>query len=388
MLARDAPWLEAHQSKKEEEDVSSILSEDSSLGSPGFHRTSTSQPASTMSFPTSAISPGPPGPGIPVSMPFSPWSSKFLQSKPTESTQWPPKTTLKTSTSTPTSNQAYSDLNSTPITDASTASSTPPSSYSPGDSADHRPKWPKKQGDHTPIYAAAGIISVVTVASIVLFLFFCMRKRKRQALAATVAGAQMKERENARTNNVQAYMAVPPPPLTREPSYTAPPRGSPPPLDVPRTPPPVILGPILGGPNSNYFTGIDTSDMVSVTSNEQHHSAGHDDRTGLSNPFADSNSLNEEPPPPYRPRSAAFASSRGSSLRASSDSMAPISSSSSLSHGRGGTGTMRSPFDDSHHVHEDSDSVSTISDHGPNYSIARRMSAVSDLSPVDRVPAL
>ncbi|CAI6336315.1 unnamed protein product [Periconia digitata] len=379
MLPRDVQWLHAHQGKKEEGDDDDsghppLVTGDILTSGSDDHRTSAPPSSPAMSFPTSAVGPNPIGQNSPIGPPINnnnPWASaasswsKFQESQLTKSTQSSPPSTFQTLTSSSTSNQAYSELNTPPVTKTSSSSNGAFTTSGADDAADTRPGYDhKKHASQTPIYAAAAV-SVLTFAIMGFIIYFCMRKRKRQnqALAAvTVPQSQMKQRDGtAQALEIQAYMAAttaPPTSLTREPSYTAPPSGSPP----PHTPPPVILGPISAGSNGNYFTGIDTSDLVSITSNDQHRPADLDrsNAVGLGNPFADSNSLNEEPPPPYRPRSVFLASSRGS--------LAPSSSSvASSSHNRGlegdGVAGVRSPFDDAHGVFDDSDSfVSTRSD--------------------------
>lgn len=163
-------------------------------------------------------------------------------------------------------------------------------------------------------YAAAGIVPVVVLAILGVFIFFCLRKRKRQR-AIDAAQAKVQEMKSRSQPFMAAQYGASPsspvpapglqyslPPPTLQAHYTVP-TSHPPSLPGPAMPQPVILGPIAPNSNSAYFTGIDTSDVVSVT-----------DRTGLGDPFADSNSLTEEPPPPYRPRSLAPIS-RDSSLR-------------------------------------------------------------------------
>ncbi|KAF2828181.1 hypothetical protein CC86DRAFT_369306 [Ophiobolus disseminans] len=129
----------------------------------------------------------------------------------------------------------------------------------------------------------------------------------------------------------------------------------------PSAPPPVILGPIPSGANGAYFTGIDTSDVVSMTS-------ASNLRHGPANHLSDNDSL-AEPPPPYRPRSVAppsfTNSSRHSSFRAS---VAPPTTSRTRL-------IERSPFEDP----EDDDVVSELS--GPTARLSEdAMSAVSDIS--------
>jgi hypothetical protein len=166
---------------------------------------------------------------------------------------------------------------------------------------------------------------------------------------------------------VQPFLATSP----VQPSYTAPPSHPPPPAS-PASPQPVILGPIAPTSNGTYYTGIDTSDIVSMNDRPEN------DRTGLGNPFADTSSLNEEPPPPYRPRSLApSALSRDTSVRTS---VAPLSRNTSLRAPPGHSQTNlidhpeRSPFAD-----PDDDAVSDVS--GPTAGRHQdTLSIVSDLS--------
>ncbi|CAI9632698.1 unnamed protein product [Alternaria burnsii] len=171
----------------------------------------------------------------------------------------------------------------------------------------------QKHVNNAPMYAAAAVIPIVVLAIIGGVALVCLRKRKRRKAEAIAAQSVAQEMKMQPQPNVRPYIAPPPP-------------GSPPPpaISVSRSPPnhllpptstssafqPIILGPI-GSDSSNgaYLTGIDTSDMVSITSNTHR---------PVDNPFSDNNSLTE-PPPPYRPHSAAPPSfttnSRHSSLR-------------------------------------------------------------------------
>ena len=211
----------------------------------------------------------------------------------------------------------------------------------------------KEQSNHLPVYAAAGAVPVVVITIIGFVVFFCMRKRRKQR---QIAATQTRVKEmQFQQSTVRAYMA-PAVPVSRAPSYTSH-------TDImqhPMSPPPVILGPISAGSNGNYMTGIDTSDMS--TRNE---------RTGLGDPFADGNSLQEEPPPPYKPRS--FASPNGS-LRIPRSSM---SVSSQHSHNLQGQRfqPLQNPFEDP----REDDTVSDLS--GPTLQRdIDNMSVVSDLS--------
>lgn len=225
--------------------------------------------------------------------------------------------------------------------------------YGSNDSAD----WPRKDSNHGVLYAAAGVVPVVILAIIGVIVFFYLRKRKRQRAQVADAQARMQEMKT-RHHPVVAphYTSTPPsPPPPAQPQYAAPP-SHPPPAASSNSPQPVILGPIGGGSNGAYFTGIDTSDVVSMH-----------DRTGLGNPFADGDSLNEEPPPPYRPRSIAL-SSRNSSLRA------PPSTHSRTNLIANHNQAVRSPFAD-----PEDDTISDISA-PPARRNQDTLSVVSDLS--------
>ncbi|KAF1954755.1 hypothetical protein CC80DRAFT_115304 [Byssothecium circinans] len=287
------------------------------------------------------------------------FGSQFAQSS---KGQGPLSSTPSTSTYTHTTpypdQQTENSATPTTITSDDAAS---PSSTAFGDPNKNKSASQQGPADRTPVYAAAAIILVVVIAAIGIFIFICMKKRKKQQqIAATQA--KVNEMKQTRQTRVSAYMA-PAPPITREPSYTAPPRHPP-----PASPQPVILGPISAGANGNYFTGIDTSDAVSV----------RNERTGLGDPFADGSSLNEEPPPPYRPRSIP-ALSRDTSLRFSHTATAPhpMSSQTHLIDDRGMP--LQSPFDDPRDDNGDDDAVSDLSGHAMRRD-GYDMSVVSDLS--------
>jgi hypothetical protein len=220
-----------------------------------------------------------------------------------------------------------------------------------GSTADTERKEHSSQG---PVYAAAGAIPVVIVAIIIFVVLFRMRKRRKQRQLA-VTHSQVVPEMKARQPTVNAYMA-PAIPASRAPSYTASTHN----MQRLRSPPPVILGPISAGFNGNYMTGIDTSDVMS-TRNE---------RTGLGDPFTDGNSLHEEPPPPYKPRSLA---SRNSSLRIPRSSMSVSSQHYRHSPHRHTFQSLQNPFEDPREdevvsdlsgptLHRDSDSMSVVSD--------------------------
>ena len=287
-----------------------------------------------------------------------PTSGAISSDLPNYTPNWPPSlpTTLSTLT---TSNGA--------IPENSASHSTPPSSISPngntnaqatgGDGYDSYSH--ERDSPHRPPIAAIAMVPIVLLAIVGGLIFFCMRKRRKQR---QIAAAQAQAQEmKARSPTVQAYVASPLPPTRPLSRSTIP--TSPSPVS-PTAPQPVILGPISGS-NNNYFTGIDTSDIMSVRSNE---------RTGLGNPFADSNSLNEEPPPPYYARSIAPLS-RDTSLRVSQPPPPGWSPTQRLG---AGSQPARSPFDDP----VEDDAVSDVSGPTSRHDRENRddVSAVSDLS--------
>lgn len=277
----------------------------------------------------------------------------------------PHPTPIPSSTQSPSTETAPPYTSHSALPDDSGASSTrtslpsnelPPSSTATGGYSGYSSGHDQqKHSNNGPIYAAAVIVPIAVLAIIGAAIFFCMRKRKKQRqIAATQA--QMQEMKSRSQPSAQPYLAPPMPPPTHQPSYTAPPLHPPP---ASPTAQPVILGPISAGSNGNYFTGIDTSDVVSV----------RNERTGLGDPFADGSSLNEEPPPPYRPRSIAPLS-RDTSLRAPPPA---VTSQTNLISRQ--EQPLRSPFEDP----QDDDTVSEVS--GPALQRDRDdMSVVSDLS--------
>ncbi|KAJ8116658.1 hypothetical protein OPT61_g1962 [Boeremia exigua] len=226
-----------------------------------------------------------------------------------------------------------------------------------------------------PMYAAAGIGPVLVIV-IGVILFFCLRKRKRQRQAAAERGhiEEMKMHPKPVALPYLAPITPPSPPPAALPQYS-------PSTPSSRHPPtasssqPVILGPIPSGNNGAYLTGIDTSDLVSMTS------AGGISRQGTvvdRDPFADGRSL-EEAPPPYRPSSLPPASIASTSRNNSVRMAAPARMTSRTQF------LERSPFED-----PEDDEISEVS--GPTMGQSTdAMSDVSDLSyqvdpVVDRQP--
>jgi hypothetical protein len=283
----------------------------------------------------------------PTQDPFPAYESGY-NSKPSSST------TLRTSTLRNTAwpeNPGSSSTSPTPL---------PPDQHSLPSStgANGQGTYPQDEvkSRHGPPIAIAAILPIAVLAIIGAVVFICMRRRRKQKQTAA-AQVLVEEMKSKTPTTTQAYVASPLPP-PRPLSRSTPVTNIGP--ATPASPQPVILGPILGS-NNNYFTGIDTSDIMSVRSNG---------RTGLGDPSADSNSLQDEPPPPYYPRSIAPLS-RDTSLRVPQ----PPPAASSQTELLGVQGQVRSPFDDP----RDDDEVSDVS--GPTSRRNRDdLSTVSDMS--------
>ncbi|KAF2123466.1 hypothetical protein P153DRAFT_362027 [Dothidotthia symphoricarpi CBS 119687] len=207
----------------------------------------------------------------------------------------------------------------------------------------------REHSNRGAVYAAAVVVPIVILAAIGGITFLCLRRRRRQSQGIVVAQTKVEEMKMQSRHEAHLYMA----PQCPLPQYSASPIGIS--STAPICPQPVILS----GLNGAYFTGIDTSDMVSVTS-------GNNVRT---DPFADNNSLTDAPPP-YRPRSLATLSIALSSRQSSFRSTAPPPASSQthlIEH---------SPFED---PEDEDDVVSELE--GPSHGRSMdAMSAVSDLS--------
>lgn len=208
-------------------------------------------------------------------------------------------------TTVPTSGQPQSTDSWAPSTTNSSAN--PSSSASP---------LPARRGPPPAVKAAAGVVAVLMFCAggILLFLFLRKRKRQRHQQSVTQVQSEQTKAHNSRPLFAPSYTPGPAPAGTGGPVALAPVANP--------TSQPVILGPIVPDANGAYNTGIDTSDMVSLH-----------DHIGIENPFADPVYHNDEPPPPYRPRSVAPLS-RHVSLRES-----PAA-------GSGRRENTRSPFND------------------------------------------
>jgi hypothetical protein len=234
-----------------------------------------------------------------------------------------------------------------------TSPPTPPDDDSPGlqnNAADNGP-------NRTPIYAAAGIVPVVVVI-VGFFVFFCLRRRRRQKQAVNAHG-HIEEMKMQPKPVMLPYIAPPSPPPAVLPHYS--PSSSHP--STASSLQPVILGPIPSGTNGAYLTGMDTSDVVSMTS------ASNISRMGTvvdRDPFADGRSL-EEAPPPYRPSSLPPVSLASTSRNSSVRIAAPHTTSRTQL-------IERSPFDD-----PEDDEISELSETTPG-GHTDAMSDVSNLS--------
>jgi hypothetical protein len=268
------------------------------------------------------------------------WSLQTtLVTSTSQNIAWPENSSASYTTPTPLASDGY------PLPSVTNANG---HSNHPNDHFEARPK---------PPVAVAVILPVAILAIIGAVVFICLRKRRKQKQIAAIR-AKTEEMRSRSLPTTQAYVTSPLP--TAQPSSRSTPLNGLSPT-MPMSPQPVILGPILGS-NNNYFTGIDTFDIVSVQSHE---------RSGLGDPFADSNSIQDEPPPPYYPRSIIPMTRNTSSHEPYS---LPVSSSQTELIGVPEQATQ-SPFDDP----RNDDEISDVSGY-----VSRRtgdnMSTVSDLS--------
>ncbi|OJD34935.1 uncharacterized protein BKCO1_2000085 [Diplodia corticola] len=179
-------------------------------------------------------------------------------------------------------------------------------------------------GGGTPLgLILAGVIIPILVVSLLAFAAFVVMRRRRQRNAQpTLAQEEMKLRPGSSGDDdyhPPPVAVIPvgssPPPMIREPSppqtaaaaaAATPPRAVTP---VP-APPPVIVSAMNPANNSSYFTGIDTSEALSIRTNSVRSSGPPQRPAG----FMLDGEFHEEPPPPYRPRSVPPIS-RDSSMR-------------------------------------------------------------------------
>jgi hypothetical protein len=212
---------------------------------------------------------------------------------------------------------------------------------------------------HAPfpaIVAVGIIIPLILISLSVLGCFYCIRLRRRQHRQNIGnAGPQMTNMSGVRGGmglTERAYFG----PVTTPPAAVLSPHT--PTSPASSGPPPVILSTTM---NNTYYTGIDTSDHISLTDQRSHTSA--ESITG------------DEPPPPYRPASVPPIS-RETSLRATaSNRNDPLSGAGLIPRSE----EVRSPFDDPESSDDDALSqISTIRSY-PRRPTDRR-SVASDMS--------
>ncbi|KAL0259746.1 hypothetical protein SLS55_005486 [Diplodia seriata] len=226
----------------------------------------------------------------------------------------------------------------------------------------------------------AGVIIPVLVISLLAFTAFIVMRRRRQRRDAMASTEEMKHHlhDDYPEPPVVIVQAPPPPPIIREPSPHHTP--SPPPravTPVPPAPPPVIVSAMNPANNASYFTGIDTSEALSIRTNSVRSSGPQQRPAG----FMLDGEFHEEPPPPYRPRSVPPIS-RDSSMRTTAANYRSAADCASLQLAHHGDSSPRhvNPFAD-----PSDDGVSIMSSEVPMNPFARdedddRLSVVSDLS--------
>ncbi|KAL1650871.1 hypothetical protein SLS58_000990 [Diplodia intermedia] len=271
----------------------------------------------------------------------------------------------------------------------------PPSSTAPGNVAATASSAATKDQDDSgggspPLgLILAGVIIPVLVISLLAFTAFIVMRRRRQRRDAMASTEEMKHHlhDDYPEPPVVIVQAPPPPPIIREPSPHHTP--SPPPrvvTPVPPAPPPVIVSAMNPANNASYFTGIDTSEALSIRTNSVRSSGPPQQRPAG---FMLDGEFHEEPPPPYRPRSVPPIS-RDSSMRTTAANYRSAADCASLQlahHGDLSPRHVNNPFAD-----PSDDGVSIMSGGPPMNPFARdeddddRLSVVSDLS-YQREPA-
>jgi len=203
--------------------------------------------------------------------------------------------------------------------------------------------------------AAAGVIAtlVFIIGLIGLCLFLCRRSRKSKTPARNAEDIIVPGRQMMKTAD-RAYMKPPagsPPPSLSQSSSSIPLTHQPSRQPTPQIAP-VIISTTM---DHSYFTGIDTSDHISLTDNQSFRSTDPD-----------------EPPPPYRPRSVPPIS-RECSVRIANGM---------LPNYRPGNATISATEESMHNPFDDPDAVSDLEEEAPeNNTIPDdHLSMVSDLS--------
>lgn len=262
---------------------------------------------------------------------------------------------------------AYSDITPPGTTSMKTVTSLRPWQY-PQDASSSSSPTPQFRPKRLSgaVIGAAGAISTLAMLLILagICLLFCRRSRKKRLSQQRGDGemAQLTRTTSNSTNFTEArpYITTQPPPsLTTSSSMLTPSStGS---HTMPEAP--ILLSTTI---NQSYYTGIDTSDDLSLA-----------ESGGPTIPApAYAGSILEPPPPPYRPRSAL---TRDSSMRYS---VAPPSYGPRLSVRSTNQEAVASPFDDP----EDDDSpVSEVAPsptgrEAPQIRDMEEMSDVSELS--------
>ena len=270
---------------------------------------------------------------------------------------------------TPHTTSAYSDYQPplNPSTTTADGSSQHPSNSASLDNEVHRAPVPA-------IVAMGIIIPLILIGLSALACFFCIRRRRREhgateveAMRGGTAAPQMKSVGvgGGLTTNAQSERAYMASPTTAAATAAVLSPASTSSSTTPIAPQPVILSTTM---NNGFYTGIDTSDHISLTDQRSQASA---------------ETFGEEPPPPYRPRSVP-PMSRESSVRQPMAGMnaCPRSSRHDPLSGAGlirRSDEVRSPFDDPESSDDDAISqISTIRSYRNRPGDA--LSVVSDIS--------
>lgn len=167
------------------------------------------------------------------------------------------------------------------------------------------------------IVVASALIPAVVIALAAFAIFLLLRRRKQRRDAEDAPEMKLRLSEDFPSSG-PPEQTPPPPAPTPAPAPALAPRPQTPPIAVTPIPPPppVIISAINPAGNSAYFTGIDTSEALSVRTNSVRSGPG---RAG----FMLDGEFHEEPPPPYRPRSVPPIS-RDSSMRTNCHADCPV----------------------------------------------------------------
>ncbi|KAF2138098.1 uncharacterized protein K452DRAFT_95022 [Aplosporella prunicola CBS 121167] len=229
---------------------------------------------------------------------------------------------------------------------------------------------PPSQGDDTDNHSGLGkgqvvaavVLPLVVTALLVLIIFVVLRRRKQKSQPHPPQD-EMKMRTEPTSSTTGLHQPVGP--------------QVPPPVFSPSSPqpPPVIISAMAPSGNAAYFTGIDTSEALSVRSGQQGQQMGG---------FMMDGEHHEEPPPPYRPASVPPLS-RDSSMRSrlSRQLSDNVNTRLAAHHSQNGVNPFADPSEDDH------GSFMSGYTNGP---FGRRhddqLSIVSDLSYQDEQPTM